>query len=146
MANELYTTGYEGFNITSFIEHLKSHGINCVLDVRENPISRKPGFSKNRLAEHLREANIDYVHFGELGSPKPIREDLKRGGNLASFFRKYSTYLQSRKDIIEKAYGYVQDITACLMCFERDVESCHRKIIAQRLKEIDGNGLGINHI
>jgi uncharacterized protein (DUF488 family) len=146
MANELYTTGYEGFNITTFIEHLKNYEITCLLDVRENPVSRKPGFSKNRFAEYLRKANINYVHFGELGSPKSIREDLKREGDYSVFFNRYIEYLESKKDIIEKVYRYTQEMRVCLMCFEHLAATCHRKIVAQKIKERDGNGLKINHI
>lgn len=36
--------------------------------------------------------------------------------------------------------------TSCIMCFERDPFQCHRKIVAEKVKEIDGNGLIITHL
>ena len=36
--------------------------------------------------------------------------------------------------------------TSCIMCFERDPFQCHRKIVAEKVKEIDGNGIIITHI
>jgi len=45
MSNQLFTTGYEGLDLQAFVRCLEDNGIQCVLDVRENPFSRKPGFS-----------------------------------------------------------------------------------------------------
>ena len=33
-----------------------------------------------------------------------------------------------------------------LLCFERDPELCHRKIVAEEVKKRNNNGLRINHI
>lgn len=43
---ELLTIGYEGRKIDEFIERLKEFNISRLIDVREIPFSRKPGFSK----------------------------------------------------------------------------------------------------
>lgn len=55
----LFTIGYENAEITNFIEALRRSKIQRVADVRKNPVSRKRGFSKNKLAEHLRSVDID---------------------------------------------------------------------------------------
>jgi uncharacterized protein (DUF488 family) len=33
-----------------------------------------------------------------------------------------------------------------LLCFEHDAQKCHRKILADEIKKIDGNGLEVKHI
>lgn len=146
MSRELFTVGYEGIDIDSFIIHLKDNAIDCLLDVREIPLSRKRGFSKTVLSERLTQENINYVHFRELGSPKPIREKLKANHDYSVFFRKMDEYLNNKIETIENAYQYVMKNTCCLMCFEHLAATCHRKIVARKIKKLDGNGLQIKNI
>ncbi len=146
MSRELFTVGYEGRTVDELIAYLHSKNVNCVLDVRQFPFSRKPGFSKNKLAQSLRSTKIDYIHFGDLGAPKPLRENLKLTGNYPSFFQEMDKYLDSKKDVIEEAYRHVMNMRCCLMCFERLAIKCHRRIVADRIKTRDGDGLQIKHI
>ena len=146
MSKKLFTVGYEGFEIGRFVAHLKSNNINCLLDVREIPVSRKPGFSKNKLARSLRRTRIDYVHLGDLGAPRALREDLKSTGDYSAFFQEMDRYLDDKKDAIEEAYRHVINGRCCLICFERLAAKCHRRIVADRIKARDGDGLQIKHI
>ncbi len=50
---KLFTVGYEGIQIQDLVETLLILGITVVADVRELPLSRKKGFSKNKLSEEL---------------------------------------------------------------------------------------------
>lgn len=70
----LYTVGYEGVDLDEFIATLKTFGIKQIIDVRDLPLSRKRGFSKNALASALAEAGVKYLHVKSLGDPKPGRE------------------------------------------------------------------------
>jgi len=146
MARSLFTVGYEGRNIDSFITQLKKHSIDCLIDVREIPLSRKKGFSKSALSQRLSRENIHYIHFRDLGSPKPLRENLKLAGDYTTFFDKIDQYLADKKETIEKAYNLVSTNTRCLMCFEKLAATCHRKIVARKIKTRDGNGLKIMNI
>ncbi len=44
-----YTAGYEGESIEAFLQKLLKAGIDRIVDVRNNPVSRKYGFSKGTL-------------------------------------------------------------------------------------------------
>ena len=77
----IYTAGYEGLSIDAFIARLKQAQIDKVLDVREYPLSRKPGFSKKAFAQCLADAGIAYEHSPPLGCPKPIRNRYKVDGD-----------------------------------------------------------------
>lgn len=50
---QLFTIGYEGAEIASFLATLARYGVAQVIDVRDVPISRKRGFSKNSLSKVL---------------------------------------------------------------------------------------------
>lgn len=146
MAGQLFTVGYEGATIDTFIANLLSNNIECILDVRALPFSRKPGFSKTQLAQRLNRAKIQYVHLADLGTPKPIRENLKSTRDYSTFFKEMDAYLANRKQVIEVAYNYVMSSRCCLMCFEHLAAQCHRNIVATKIKDRDGNGLQIKHI
>ena len=146
MARQLFTIGYERMSLASFVARLKNFAIDCLIDVREIPISRKSGFSKSELAQRLNRENIRFLHLKELGSPKPIREKLKRNYDYSIFFRKMDEYLANKNEAIDTAYRYIADNTCCLMCFEHLAEECHRKIVAKKIKERDGNGLQVRNI
>ncbi len=47
---KLFTIGYEGAQLADFLATLACHRVSVVVDVRELPLSRRKGFSKNRLA------------------------------------------------------------------------------------------------
>ena len=55
---ELYTVGYEGRTLPQFVRLLREHGITRLVDVRERPASRKPGFSALPLLDALRKVGI----------------------------------------------------------------------------------------
>jgi uncharacterized protein (DUF488 family) len=70
----IFTIGYEGANVPAFVAALREAGVALVLDIRAAPVSRKKGFSKTPLAQHLSEAGIGYRHMRGLGTPKQGRQ------------------------------------------------------------------------
>jgi uncharacterized protein (DUF488 family) len=67
MRTVLYTIGYEGQTVEAFLQRLLAQGVLALIDVRELPLSRKPGFSKNALASALQRHGIEYIHMPALG-------------------------------------------------------------------------------
>ncbi len=143
---EVLTIGYEGRDIEEFVDRLKQFHISRLIDVREIPLSRKPGFSKTLLRERLESENIEYVHVKALGSPSSIRNKLKTDLDYDYFFKAYNDHLSQNMEVIEEVYRFLSDGTNCIMCFERFPEKCHRTAVADKIKEYDGNGLKIKHI
>ncbi len=142
----LYTVGYEGTQLAQFVERLSQLHIELVVDVRERPFSRKPGFSKTPLSDALARHGIGYVHVPELGSPAPIRKQLHEDGDYRRFFSQYRRYLLGHKDVIDSLLDYFENETACLMCFEHDPTTCHRSVIADYLTGIAGLLKEVRHI
>ena len=134
----LYTIGYEGSSISDVVERLKEARIQIVVDVRELPLSRKPGFSKNSMSTTLRAAGIDYVHVRPLGCPKPIRARYKVDLNWRSYCRDFETHLQKQTAATLALAELSSKRRACLVCFERDFTRCHRSIVAERIAATAG--------
>lgn len=142
----LYTIGYEGRDLEEFTSCLKSFGIQTLIDVRDIPYSRKKGFSKSPLSQYLEEFGIEYIHLKQLGSPKDLREKVKTDGDYKSFYKAYSSHIQSQKESVETLYQIVMSNNACIMCYERDPNNCHRLMVADVIKKKGHNGFVVQHI
>jgi|GEM_PF-509590 len=131
----VYTIGYEGKSLETMINILKRHGIQQLIDVRELPLSRKNGFSKSVLKKALNENGMTYKHFPSLGAPREIRHELWKEWDYKKFFKEYSDSLnrEESKEHLTDLEGLAHVRRTVLMCFERDVEKCHRKIIKEHL-------------
>jgi uncharacterized protein (DUF488 family) len=133
--NTVYTIGYEGTDIKGFVATLIAAKVTVLADVRALAISRKKGFSKNRLREALENVGIEYRHFVELGDPKNGRT-AARAGKFDLFRKIYSAHLKTSDAqlALTNLSSLAENSVTCLMCFERDPNVCHRNIIADELK------------
>jgi uncharacterized protein (DUF488 family) len=107
--------------------------------VRAIASSRRAGFSKTLLAASLAEAGIDYVHFRDLGTPKPGR-DAAHKGHIAEMHRIYEAHLKEPAAQLQLAQAteIAQERKAALLCYEADAAGCHRRIVADRIHEATG--------
>tara|TARA_R110000787_G_scaffold38793_2_gene97505 strand:- start:814 stop:1326 length:513 start_codon:yes stop_codon:yes gene_type:complete len=137
----VYTIGYESTDIERFIDTLKAVGVKRLADVRALALSRKKGFSKKALSARLEAEGIEYLHFVQLGDPKPGREAAK-AGLYAEFREIYEAHLNSEEaqSSLKELIFAAQEKPTCLLCFEHSPETCHRSIVAE---EISGSGLEV---
>jgi uncharacterized protein (DUF488 family) len=133
----LYTIGYEKAALADFIRTLQASNVAVLLDVRELPVSRRKGFSKKSLALALNEAGIEYRHERALGSPKPIRDALHQDKDYAKFFLLFDRYLQTQQELLGMLANTLEGGVA-LMCYERDPNTCHRRVVAEHLQRLTG--------
>jgi uncharacterized protein (DUF488 family) len=139
MNHPIFTIGYEGATVQCFIAALRKARVALVLDVRAAPVSRKKGFSKNPLAQHLSEAGIGYRHLRGLGTPKRGRE-AARSGDHESFKRIFRHQLEEPEALLDlgEALSLAAAQPVCLLCLERDPEQRHRLIVAERISQESG--------
>lgn len=131
----VFTIGYEGKSIEEFVGVLKDNKVQQLIDVRELAFSRKNGFAKSALKRALNNNGVIYKHFPELGSPSQIRHRLWKEGNYDLFFKEYTNALgrQESQIALIDLEGLAHVRRTALMCFEQDVEKCHRRIIKEHL-------------
>ena len=89
----LFTLGYEGKSIDYYLDQLVAHNVKVLIDVRKNPISRKFGFSKNKLSRYVSNLKIRYIHMPELGIPSKLRKKLEGRNAYDRLFRYYRNHL-----------------------------------------------------
>lgn len=145
LMTDLMTVGYEGMKPEKFLELLKRFRVQRIIDVRELPISRRPGFSKAALSKMLEDANIRYTHIAALGCPRDIRHAYREDGNWTLYTERFSAYLKTRDTEIAELQHVVDQERCCLLCFETNFNFCHRMLIAERLASFT-DGLRINHL
>ncbi|MBB3473085.1 DUF488 family protein [Sphingomonas sp. BK345] len=126
----IYTIGYEGVTVDSFLAALAAAGVRRVIDVRALPLSRRPGFSKSSLAAALSAVGIDYVHLKPLGTPKPGRDAAKKG-DVATLTAVYEAQLALPEAQVAAArmLELADERPSALLCFERDPCHCHRTLL-----------------
>ncbi len=110
-----------------------------LLDVRDRPISRRPGFSKRQLAAAVEEAGIGYVHLAALGTPPE--------GRLAGKRREWERFWaivddklarpEAELDLL-RAAEIARAAPSCLLCYEADWQGCHRSRVADILARRHG--------
>jgi uncharacterized protein (DUF488 family) len=141
----LYTIGYEKASPNEFLATLAEAGIATLVDVRDRPISRRPGFSKRQLAATIEEAGMRYVLLQALGTPPE--------GRLAGRRREWDRFWSivdeklARPDAelaLQEAAEIVRAAPSCLLCYEADWHICHRRRIAEIL--VQRNGFTVHHL
>jgi uncharacterized protein (DUF488 family) len=140
----VFTSGYEGLSLVQFIERLAKAGVTMVVDVRDLPLSHKPGFSKRPLSEALARAGIDYRHMKALGAPKPLRDRLKKTDDRGTFLKAYREHLRGQPEAMSELEEIVGGSKACLVCFEADPALCHRTVVAEAVAK--KTGAAIRHL
>jgi len=137
MMETLYTIGYESSSLDDFIATLLAAKVSKLIDVRDFPGSRRKGFSKTALSIALNEVDIEYIHLKGLGDPKEGR-DASRAGEFGKFEKIYLKHMQTSqaKTDLERAVTISQQGNACLMCYERSHQHCHRKYVAESISSI----------
>ena len=137
MAPRLATIGYERDTQAGVIERLVAAGVDTLVDVRAVASSRRAGFSKTLLAASLAEAGIAYVHLRQLGTPKPGRI-AARHGRIAEMRAIFMAHLAEPAAQLElaRATEIAAKHRAALLCFEADAAGCHRRILAERIRQV----------
>jgi uncharacterized protein (DUF488 family) len=139
-APPLFTVGYEKATQDAVIGELKRAKVDILVDTRAVAASRRPGFSKRQLVAGLDEAGIAYLHLQKLGTPAEGR-NAAHGGDIKGMLRIYEKHLKTAgaREEMDALEGLIQSgKRVCLLCYERDVNECHRLRVAQIINERTG--------
>ena len=115
----LFTIGYEKAVLRDVLATLAQAGVATLLDVRDRPISRRPGFSKRQLAAAIEDAGMRYFHLQALGTPPE--------GRLAGRRREWDRFWGIVEEklarpeaelALQQAAEIAQAAPSCLLCYE----------------------------
>ena len=135
---KLFTIGYEGATVASFLEALRTAGVELLVDVRALASSRRPGFTKPALTANLGTIGVDYLHLRGLGTPADGRAAARAGRHdeMRTIFLEHM-----KEDVAQDELARLADIVrgprkVCLLCFEADPSHCHRKYVVEALEPL----------
>lgn len=144
----LCTIGYEGRTLEGFLNTLLHDEVTVLCDVRQNPLSRKYGFSKSTLQISCEGVGIRYEHIPELGIASENRRDLKTRKDYDTLFYAYThESLPKQLNVLKKIMSWIQrGDRVVLTCYERLPEQCHRTCVAKELERRFGKVCTPKHL
>ena len=145
MIETLYSIGYEKARLADVVAALKGAGVAILIDVRDRPQSRRPGFSKRQLAAAVEDAGMRYVGLRALGTPPEGRE-ANRKREWDRFWRIVDDKLATAEaqHALHEAAAIAAESPSCLLCYEADHRICHRSRVAEMLAA--RHGFTIQHL
>ena len=138
MTPSLWTIGYERLLPPELVAELRAAGVRRLIDVRYRPQSRRAGMSKTRLGELLAEHGIAYEHRRALGTPPDIRWFYKNRQE-AEGARRFAEHIEADDagalDELADELRSPSTPPTALLCLEADPAVCHRRVIADHLRQ-----------
>jgi uncharacterized protein (DUF488 family) len=131
---KLLTIGFTKESAETFFTRLTNAGVKRLVDVRLNNTSQLAGFTKQGDLRFFVKVicNIDYVHVPDLAPTKDILDAYKKEKGGLGVVRAEV----SRPDAI--ATCRKKCFTRCpgrRLCSEQEPHHCHRRLVAEYLKE-----------
>jgi len=127
----IWTIGHSNRSVETFLELLKEHDIEVLVDVRSFPTSKVEHFKREEMEHWLPQHGVEYVWLGkELGG-------YRRGG--------YKAHMRTKlfREGIKKLLEMAELKRVCIMCMEPNPKYCHRRFISAYLER---KGVKVIHI
>ncbi|WP_135712673.1 DUF488 domain-containing protein [Klebsiella pneumoniae] len=145
---KIHTIGFTKKTAEHFFNALKKNGVIRIIDTRLNNYSQLSGFAKAKDLEFFLKkiCDIDYVYRSELAPTKKILDDYKdKKITWEQYSIEYLNLMEQR--LISSKLSSIDVDNGCLLCSEDKPHHCHRRLLAEYLKQQWSNQkTNINHI
>ncbi len=143
---KLCTIGFTKKNAEEFFGRLRSAGVKRVLDVRLNNTAQLAGFSKrDDLRFFTKEIlGAEYVHVPMLAPTQEMLDEYRKEKKGWEVYEKRFLELMREREIEKELEPGMMD-GGCLLCSEDKPHMCHRRLVAEYLREMWG-GVEIEHL
>jgi len=132
----LYTIGSGKKSAREFFTLLQQNGVRRLIDIRLNNTSQLAGFTKKVDLEYFLKAiaDIDYIHMPEFAPTEKLLEGYKsKKISWLEYEDEYFRILEVRQTLDKLSYNFFE--SSCLLCSEPTAKQCHRRLLAEYLKE-----------
>jgi len=141
----IFTIGHSNHPLASFLELLKTNGIQVMVDVRSAPYSRYvPMYNKQELEHVLRENNFRYLFMGDRLGGKPKNNAFRKADDTIDY-EKIAAAENFRQGIGMLLKNLEDGLKIALLCAEENPENCHRHHLIARELENNRN-IRVTHI
>lgn len=145
--NRIATIGFGKKSAERFVGLLKGAGVTVVVDTRRRPDSALSGYARKRdLPYILGASGIGYEHRLELAPPDDLLQRYRSDHDWDS----YVVEFEERVLESDAARQAMLDLTrrsdtVALLCSEPTPEKCHRRLVAERMRDHDPT-MQIDHL
>jgi uncharacterized protein (DUF488 family) len=117
-----------------------------MVDIRLKNVSQLAGFTKKEDLSYFTKTicHIDYLHLPQLGPTEDMFEAYKKGKSDWALYESQFLDLIRTRHIETTISRNVLD-GACLLCSEEKPDHCHRRLVAEYLRE-KWDDIEIEHI
>ena len=143
---KIFTIGFTKKSAETFFGALNRAGVSRLVDVRLNNVSQLAGFAKRDDLKFFTKSicSIPYVHTPDLAPTKSMLDEYKKlKGSWTEYERRFLDLMRARA--IENSTPRELMDGCCLLCSEDTPHQCHRRLVAEYLKERWGD-VEIQHL
>jgi len=143
---KIYTIGFTKTTAEQFFGKLIKAGVKKIIDIRLNNSSQLAGFAKkDDIAFFLKAiGHIGYIHMPVLAPTEDILNEVKKKkGNWQTYEKKFIALMEERQ--IEKILSSTELDHSCFLCSELLPDHCHRRLVAEYLRNKWDN-VNIEHL
>lgn len=136
MESTICTIGFAGKTAEQFFRLLTEAGVKKVIDIRENRTGQLSGYAKWPDLEFFlrRVAEIDYLYEPRLAPSPETRDAYYETKNWPAYESAFLNLMRER-DIPQSLNLSLYMESVALLCSEPQPEKCHRKIVAELVRE-----------
>ena len=147
MTQTIYTIGYQGKSLETFITQLRQASVDAVIDIRLRNTSHLAGYTKRDTLEFLlrKGFGIGYEHHPELAPTPEILDAYQADGDWDAYVAGFLPLLDARQAEALGRELLSRYRAPCLLCAEPTATQCHRRLVAEYWAE-HLSGLSITHL
>lgn len=143
----IHTIGFTRKSAETFFGLLAAARVERVIDVRLNNVSQLAGFAKRGDLQFFlrRLCGIDYLHVPLLAPTQDMLDEYKKRGRAWSLYERRFLGLMAERGI---DHAIPRDVVegAALLCSEAEPHHCHRRLVAEYLRDRWDADLEIKHL
>jgi len=144
---KIFTIGFTKKSAETFFTRLQKSGAKRLVDVRLNNVSQLAGFAKRDDLRYFTKqlCGIEYLHLTALAPTTNILDPYKKAknGDWNLYESQFLDLMKARR--IEETISPEMIDGGCLLCSEEKPHHCHRRLVAEYLKQKWGD-VEIEHI
>jgi len=143
---KIYTIGFTKKSAETFFGLLSRSGAARVVDVRLNNVSQLAGFAKRDDLRYFLQTicAMGYVHEPLLAPTKELLDRFKKHKGSWAEYEEDFLALMRQRDVANAVSREVMG-DGVLLCSEHEPEHCHRRLVAQYLRDAWGD-VSITHL
>jgi uncharacterized protein (DUF488 family) len=133
---KIFTIGFTKKPAEEFFTRLRNPEIRRLIDVRLNNVSQLAGFAKKDDLRFFAKAicGIEYIHLPSLAPTQAMLDSYKKmRGSWSDYEKEFLDLMKQRQ--IELTVSREQLDNGCLLCSEDKPEHCHRRLVADYLRD-----------